>query len=289
MEVENTALNFSKMNDAALEASLDDDVYTPEDDTEAPEDAPATAAGQEPVEGDDEAQAPEGEQPADEGQATEQQKLVDLRALQEERELRKQERDRAAALEAELSRYRQAEAAQLAAQHDADVQAQYDQIYLEQGEDAAAQFIRSVTQQREVQLQQQFQHQQAVTTLNISEEMAREVYGEEYDTRFNRMREVLGDDAMGQMIERALREAPRAPAKWLFEQSKAHFPTDADRQAAIQAEVQKQLAALQGKNKAPAIRGHQSIGHISSGTQNPGAPKPIRKMSDAELERSLND
>lgn len=285
MEVENTALNFSGMDDAALERSLNDDAHIPED-AEPQDDTAPPDAGQIPAASDDEAPAQEGEQA--EGQEGEQQKLVDLRALQEERELRKAERDRAAAAEAELARYRQQEAAAQAQQHNAQVQATYEQILMEQGEEAAAQYITAVTQQREGELQAQYAHQQAVNTLSLSEEMVREVYPD-YDERFNRMLEVLGPDATRVLVTRSLQEAPRSPAKWLYEQAKTHFPTPADQQAAIAAEVQRQVAALQSKGKPPAVRGHQSIGHISSGTQNPGAAKPIRKMSDAELERSLYD
>lgn len=284
-EHENTTLNFAGLSDAALEAALEGESL-PADDTpeEAPEDTGTAAEGQEPSpepeEGQQEEQTPE--------EAEAERKLVDLRALQEERELRKAERDRAAALEAELTRYRQQEAAALAAQHDQQIQAQYEQILIEQGEDAAAGFIRSETQRREQELQSQFQQQQAVNTLLLSEEMIRE-HDKDYDTRFQHVRGVLGDQAMSALIARSLQEAPRAPAKWLNEHFKTNFPTEADRNALIQAEVAKQLAALQGKNKPPAVRGHQSIGHISSGTANPGATKPIRKMSDAELERALYD
>ena len=284
---ENTSLDFSKMSSAQLEASLNDEPFDQDDATtegepQANEDTGAAAEGQSPSPETEGQQ--EGDQTANEDEA--QRKLVDLRALQEERELRKAERDRAAALEAELARYRQQEAAALAAQHDQQIQAQYEQILIEQGEDAAAGYIRAVTQQREQALSQQFQQQQALNTLVMSEDLFREVHTD-YDDRFNRMREVVGDDAMAVLVDRALKENPRSPAKWLYEQSKANFPTEADRQEAIQAEVAKQLAALQGKNKPPAVRGHSTIGHISSATQNPGATKPIRKMSDAELERSL--
>lgn len=284
MSTENTSLDFSGMDDAALEASLNDEPYTaPDADTEATDESATTAAGQTPA-----TDTEEGQQEGQEGTEGEQPKLVDLRALQEERELRKQERDRAAALEAELARFKQQEAQALAAQHDAQIQANYEQILTEQGEEAAAAYINNLTRQREAQMQQQYHQQTAVNTLLLSEEMVREVYGQEYDTRFNHVRGILGDAAMSTLIDRSLQEAPRAPAKWLLEQFKAHFPTEADRNAVIEAEVQKRFAELQGKGKPPAIRGHQSIGHISSGTQNPGAKKPLSKMSDAELARELD-
>lgn len=283
---------YQGMDDDALEAALNEEATEPTTTTKA-NDAPAQAAAdQSSVTGDDAGQQENQEEGEQEGEP----KMVDLRALHEARALEKREREarQAAeearlAAEAELARYRQAEADKLAQQQNAEVQATYEQILIEQGEEAAAAYISNLTSQRESQLQQEFAQTQAVNTLLLSEEMAREVYGEEYDVRFNRLREVLGDRGTEQVINRALQEAPRAPAKWLFNYSKAHFPTQQDQEALITAEVERRFAELQGKHKPPAVRGHSTIGHISSGTQNPGAKKPLHKMSDAELARELDE
>lgn len=289
-----TTENFRNLDDDAFEASLIDDEIeegaTTEDDTtattpgdeetpaeeETPEGEEGTGETDAETEGDDEFN-PDG--PGDPKKWA----LAERAKRKAEAEARKAAEERAAAAEARLAQIEAAEAAAKAQAEEAQIQAQYQALVDEGREDEAREYLLRVQQHKTATLQTQHQQQLSMQALKMSAAMVKEIHPD-FDERIGRLYQALGPAVVDQM---ALQNNPAAPAKWAYEFSRTHFPTEADTAARVEEAAKAKLAEIQAKNQPPAQRGHKSIAHVSSGTQNPGVTKPVRRMSDAELERSL--
>ena len=271
---------YAGMDDAALEATLtadDGDTFTGDDGSDQGE-AVTTPAGEEPAT--DEQQGGEDWNPEGPGDLK---KAVDAERAEKRlyRERAEAEALRAQQYEAELARYRQAEqqAEQQRAQQ--EIQATYETLVNEGREDEAVAYLHRVQQFTTQQVQQQADQRVAVDKLTMSAEMAREVYPD-FTDRIQMLYAEMGPD----WVDARAASQPN-PAKWAYEYSKAKFKTDADLDALLDARQAQRQAALQDKHKPPT-RGHQTIAHVSSGTQSPAPDrKPARRMTDKELQDSL--
>jgi chromosome segregation ATPase len=210
----------------------------------------------------------------------------------------KQERERNATLKAEAEQAR-AEAAELR-QYRQNIEAQQQQYQQQQqaamtreqlaeqlnwvdGTEAAA-IVEQIRQHDQQTYQQQFQHQAQQQRLSMAAEMAREVYPD-FDAQLQRAYEQFGP-ALDQI---ALQKNPNNPAKYAYELGKsldnaANFDTRVSE--AVAKALPKAIQAALQKQSAPANRGHETIGHVSSHSVAPTAPKSISQMSTEELERA---
>lgn len=271
MTTEATPTDYSQMDDAALSAELerlssaDDAAPEAAPDVETP--TPAKVEEETPDQADQQEDAAPSTEDGEDDKAIKG-RIADVQ----------KQRQRAAAAEQRASELEQRLAAIQQQQQANDLQAKYDRLYDEQGPEAAEQFRLSIVQRQQEQSQQQAQGQRALERIQMSREVAMDLYTD-YEAQEAKVIEKYG-------LEEAQRLAARQsnPAKWAYEEGKS-IMTPAERQAAITAEAQKMtdkaVKEALAKLKPPPA-GRKTIGDLSS-TRTAGVSKAPSEMSDAEL------
>lgn len=275
-------MTYSAMSDADFEASLAGDALDTDTD-----DAATTPAGEEPAADDTEDQeATDDQQEGEKPEGWKEEGPGDIK------EALRQARERERAIEArnqELAQRLQAlEAQQQEAKAQADqaaIEAEYARLHEEEGPEAAAEFAQRVNNHRANEAQKQAEQQRAAERFELSATYAAKTFPD-YADRVGLLYGKLGADVVDAL---AMQHGGTDPAGWAYQFAKANFPTTGDLDAMLDARDAQRKADLQAKHRPNATAGHQSVGHISSDTQTTPAPKPARKMSDKELERSLRE
>lgn len=270
---------IDEMDDEALEAAL---AGGNGGDTEAETDEQAQEQEQPATEQADQTQGDTAAPEAQQQEQTQQEhapKLIPLPELQAERRKRQE-------AEAELARYRQSQqqAATQAQQQQqaATIQEEIDRLYLDEGPEAAAAYAQEVADRQSHAVAQQYAEREVSQRIAMSETYAKRTYGEaEYNRQLQKVVEKLGP-------ETALSLAAQQddPGDWVYQFGKS-LETPEERAASIQAEVQKQVQAVLGKQGAPTQRGNDSIARLSSNTAAPAPLKDPDDMSDEELDEAI--
>lgn len=272
--------SFVEMSDTDLHISLTD--YGSEDDAgeaTTPADEESAAATEEGTA--DEAQAegdkPEGwneDGPGDVREALRQERERARLATEQQQYLAQ----RLAALE------QQQQQAKVQADQQA-LEAEYTRLYEEEGPEAAAEFARRVDAHRANEAQQQAEQQRAAERFQLSATYAAQTFPD-YADRVSLLYQRLGAETVDAL---AAQHGGMDPAGWAYRFARDNFPTTSDLDAMLDAREAQRKADLTAKHRPNAAAGHQSVGHISSDTQNAPAPKPPRRMTDKELARSLRE
>ena len=271
--------SYSEMSDADLDASLTNETLDLDADGTA-----TTPADEESAAGDEDQGATDDQQQGGKPDGWKEEGPGDIkRALHEARE-----RERIALAQAQEVAQRLAaiEAQQQQAKVQADqaaLEAEHARLYEEEGPEAAAEFAQRVNAHRAQQAQAQAEQQRAAERFELSATYAAKTFPD-YAERVNLLYGKLGAETVDAL---AAQHGGTDPAGWAYAFAKANFPTPADLDAMLDARDAQRKADLTAKHRPNATAGHQTVGHISSDTQATPAPKPVRRMTDKELERSL--
>jgi hypothetical protein len=273
-------MTYGSMSDSDLEASLTGETL----DLDA-DDTATTPAGEEPAAGDEDQGATDDQQEGDtKPEGWKEDGPGDIkRALHEARE-----RERIAVAQAQEVAQRLAaiEAQQQQAKVQADqaaLEAEHARLYEEEGPEAAAEFAQRVNAHRAQQAQQEAEQQRSAERFELSATYAAKTFPD-YGERVSLLYGKLGAETVDAL---AAKHGGTDPAGWAYAFAKANFPTPGDLDAMLDARDAQRKADLTAKHRPNATAGHQTVGHISSDTQATPAPKPVRRMTDKELERSL--
>ena len=273
-----TTFDPYSMSDADMDARADalGDVFSDveeappaEDQTPDPVQEPDAAAADKPADKAEEQEGDEDDDPKNKVPVKEAQRLRQ-RAQQAEAE-------RAEALKQASEARQQLETLNQQRENNR-LQAQYDQLYEEQGYEAAERFRMGVVQQRTAEAQARTNADARIEQerLKAYEEAYRDARPD-YDTQIAKVIERFGLDDARRMAARQ-----GNPAKWAYELGKS-LETPAERDAAIKAQVQKELKAALSKQQDPPP-GRKSIGHLSSTRGSSSLDKALADMSDAEMD-----
>lgn len=274
--------DFHTMQDADLESSLydmgDDDggTSTPDEGQESATTPPGEEPGAEETPVDPPA---EGGELEDDGPGD--RKI----ALQKAREAERAAKAEAAAYRAQVEEFQRQQAQAAEAARHREAQAEYNRLLEEEGEEAATAFAARYEAGEYKTALERVEQEKVQIRIQASAEAFMEATPD-YVTRIQHLYDVLGQATVDRMAAEKAAQGIN-PAKWAYQLQKERFPTQADIDARIQEGVAAKLKEAQNKTIPPATRGHETIGHISSGTQAPVAKKTVRKMSDAELNASL--
>jgi hypothetical protein len=274
-------MSYSAMSDSDLDASLTDETL----DLDA-DDTATTPAGEEPAAGDEDQGTEDDQQEGGKPEDWKPDGPGDIkRALHEARE-----RERIAVAQAQevAQRLQALEAQQQQAKVQADqaaLEAEYDRLYDEEGPEAAEEFAQRVNNYRAQQAQAQAEQQRAAERFELSATYAAKTFAD-YPERVSLLYSKLGAETVDAL---AAKHGGTDPAGWAYAFAKANFPTPGDLDAMLDARDAQRKADLTAKHRPNATAGHQTVGHISSDTQATPAPKPVRRMTDKELERSLRE
>lgn len=191
-------------------------------------------------------------------------------ALQREREQARALREHLQAVEAEQAQMR----AWIAQQQQAAQEAQFRQQLEAYADDPDA--LAQVLHAKQREYQQQAEAQAAAARLQMSADLARQMYPD-FEAQLGKLYQQLGADVVDRLASQQAN-----PALWAYQMAKQAFLTPAELDAQVEARVQARLAELAPRTRPQQPTSSRGIGHL------PAAASPVDANPENELLRALN-